>query len=152
MSSSVPVPPTLGRRIADCRERRGWTQKTLAERAGLSPTFLSEVENGHRTPGADALLRLAEAVGASLDYLMKGETDAAPARQPLVLPPELAEVAEEEGWSVGEASDLLKFHQMVVARRSRGGNDDAGRPLTKDEWRRKYDLFFQSDLGGGAQS
>lgn len=152
MSIPVSVPSTLGRRIANCRERRGWTQKTLADRAELSPTFLSEVENDRRAPGSEALLRLAEALGVSLDYLMKGETEAVPVRQPLVLPPELAAAAEEKGWSVGEASDLLKFHQMVVARRSRGGDDDAGRPLSKDEWCRKYELLFESDLGGGFKS
>jgi transcriptional regulator with XRE-family HTH domain len=137
----------LGRRIADCRERRGWKQKTLAERADLSVTFLSEVENDHRAPGSDALLRLSEALGASLDYLMKGVVDTEPGRGPLVLPQELAAIADEEGWSVGEASDVLRFHEMVVARRSRGGDDDAARPLTKDEWRKKFNILFRSDLG-----
>ena len=60
------VPPTLGKRVADCRDRLGWRQKTLAEKANLSVTFVSEVENDRRTPGADALLGLAEALGVSL--------------------------------------------------------------------------------------
>lgn len=152
MTVPFSVPPTLGRRIADQRERLGWTQKTLADKAQLSVTFLSEVENGHRTPGADGLLRLAEALGASLDYLMKGVLDPELPRRPLVLPPELAQVADEDGWSFGEASDLLKFQEMVVARRSRDGGDDAGRHLTKEEWRRKYLLFFKSDPGGEPHS
>lgn len=136
------VPATLGRRVADCRERLGWTQKTLADKAKLSVTFVSEIENDRRAPGTEALLSVAEAVGASLDYLVKGIIDAPRPRRALVLPPELAEAAEEGRWSVGVASDLLRFNQMVVARRSRGGEtDEAGRSLGKDDWRNLYHAY-----------
>ncbi len=137
MNSDVPA--TLGRRVADCRERLGWTQKTLAEKAKLSITFVSEIENDRRAPGTEALLSVAEALGASLDYLVKGIVDTPKPRRALVLPHELAEAAEEGRWSVGVASDLLRFNQMVVARRSRGGEtDEVGRPLGKDDWRELY--------------
>lgn len=136
------VPATLGRRVADCRERLGWTQKTLADKAKLSVTFVSEIENDRRAPGTEALLSVAEALGASLDYLVKGIVDAPRPRRALVLPPELAEAAEEGRWSVGVASDLLRFNQMVVARRSRGGEtDEAGRSLGKDDWRELYHAY-----------
>ncbi len=146
------MPSTLGRRVAECRERLGWKQKMLAEKAGLSVTFVSEVENDRRVPGTEALLGLANALGASLDYLVKGIADSASARRPLVLPGELAEAAEEGGWSVGVAGDLLRFHHMVVARRSRGGETDTtDRPLDKDGWKRLYqtyaDLFGSEDNG-----
>jgi transcriptional regulator with XRE-family HTH domain len=145
VTSPLVIPPTLGRRIADCRERRGWTQKALAERAKLSVTFVSEVENDHRVPGAEALLHLSEALEVSLDYLMKGELDRPPVRQPLVLPPALADVAEEDGWSVDEAIALLKS-QRVRARRSGG---DADRELTKNEWRQRHRHLFEDDSDGG---
>ena len=142
-----PIPATLGRRIADCREHLGWKQKRLADEAGLSVTFVSEVENDRRTPGGDALLRIANALGASLDYLLKGIADPPPARRPLVIPPELHEAAEEHGWSVSDTSDLLKFRAMVVARRSRGGEiDDPERTLTKAEWRELYEWYRRSPL------
>jgi transcriptional regulator with XRE-family HTH domain len=138
------VPPTLGRRVADCRERLGWTQKVLAERAGLSVTFLSEVENDRRVPGTDALLSLANAIGSSLDYLVKGAWDPPPQRRSLVIPPELSEAAEEGHWSLPVASDLVRFHEMVVARRSRGGEaDGAGRRPTKDDWREIYEAYVR---------
>ena len=140
MNSDVPA--TLGRRVADCRERLGWTQKTLADKAKLSVTFVSEIENDRRAPGTEALLSVAEALGASLDYLVKGIVDAPRPRRALVLPPELVEAAEEGLWSVGIASDLLRFNQMVVARRSRGGEtDEAGRSLGKDDWRQLYHAY-----------
>ena len=149
-------PATLGRRVADCRERLGWTQKTLADRAKLSVTFISEIENDRRAPGTEALLAVAEALGASLDYLVKGIVDAARPGRLLVLPPELADVAEEDGWSIGVAADLLKFTHMVVARRSRGGEVDQGeRQLSKDDWRELYQAyrrFFEGDKDGAARA
>lgn len=136
------IPPTLGRRIADCRQRRGWTQKRLADEAGISVTFLSDVENDKSTMGSDLLLRLADALGASLDYLLKGETDRVQQRQPLVIPPELAEAAEEQGWSVGKTGDLLRAHQIVVARRTREMAADSDRRLSKQDWLDLYQRLF----------
>jgi transcriptional regulator with XRE-family HTH domain len=153
MVVSSPIPPTLGKRIAECREHLGWTQKTLADKANLSVTFVSEVENDRRTPGADALLRLAEALGVSLDYLVKGLPETAPHPRPLVIPPTLAQAADEGGWSVGEVSDLLKFRHMVVARRSRGGEvDSPDDSLSKNDWRALYKRFYGSDHHGEARS
>ncbi len=148
MTSPIHIPATLGQRIAHCRESRSWTQKTLAERARLSVTFLSEVENGHRMPGAEALLQLAEALEVSLDYLMKGEVERPPVRQPLLLPHALADVAEEEGWPVDEAIALLKS-QRVIARRSGG---DADRELTKQEWRERHRRLFEDERDGDTRT
>jgi transcriptional regulator with XRE-family HTH domain len=138
------IPSTLGRRVADCRERLGWTQRTLAERAHLSVTFLSEVENDRRVPGTETLLALANALGSSLDYLVKGSVEPPPPRRPLVIPSELAEAAEEGRWSLPVASDLVRFRDMVVARRSRGGDaDDVDRMLTKDDWKEMYKAYLR---------
>src|SRR3954453_13987215 len=100
MSTADPgsVPATVGRRIAACREARGWTQKRLADESDLSVPFLSDVENDKRAIGSDGLLRLADALGASLDYLMKGTLDTSAVRTPLVIPHELAQAAEEHSW------------------------------------------------------
>lgn len=136
------VPATLGRRVADCRERLGWTQKTLAETAGLSVTFVSEIENDRRTPGTDALRGLANALGSSLDYLVNGTVGPPSPRRPLVVPPELAEAAEEDGIPFPIASDLVRWNDMVVARRSRGGEaDEVGHTPTKEDWKAIYKAY-----------
>jgi transcriptional regulator with XRE-family HTH domain len=133
---------TLGRRIAACRVARGWTQKRLAEEAGISVPFLSDVENDKRSIGSDPLVRLADALGASLDYLLKGiESDAGP-RGPLVIPGELAEAAEEQGWSVGEAQDLVNAHRIVVSRRSKGDGGGVDDTLSKQGWLDFYRRLF----------
>jgi transcriptional regulator with XRE-family HTH domain len=142
MPSSLPT--TLGRRVADCRERLGWTQRILAKNAGLSVTFVSEVENDRRSPGTDALRSLADALGASLDYLVKGVTDAVVIRRPLFIPPELAEAAEEGRWSLPDASALVRMRDTAFARRSAGGEiDRAGRSLSKSEWQELYELYIR---------
>jgi transcriptional regulator with XRE-family HTH domain len=138
------IPPTLGRRVADCRDRLGWTQKTLAERAGLSITFVSEVENDRRAPGTEALLALANALGSSLDYLVKGAAETPPPRRPLVIPPELAEAAEEEHIPLPIASDLVRWNDMVVARRSAGGEADAASHTpSKDDWKAIFRAYLR---------
>ena len=151
-----PIPLTLGRRIADCRDRLGWKQKELAEKAGLSVTFVSEIENDRRVPGTEALLALANALGSSLDYLVKGALDAAPPRRALVIPPELAEAAEEDHMSLSIASDLVRWNDMVVARRSRGGEaDEAGRGPSKEDWKEMYAAYrrlFGEDHDGSTRS
>ena len=146
---------TLGGRVAECRERLGWTQKTFAERAGLSITFVSEVENDRRAPGTDALRKLADALGASLDYLVNGATEIPTPRQPLVIPPDLAEAAEDGHWSVSDTTALVRMRDTAFARRSRGGEADrAGRVLSKREWQELYDLyrrFLADDRDGPAR-
>jgi transcriptional regulator with XRE-family HTH domain len=141
--SEAPVPATLGRRIAECRERLGLTQSEFAQRAGISVTFLSEVENDKRKPGTDVILQIADALGVSIDYLIKGETEPPRSRTPLVIPSELAEAAEERRWSLGEATDTLKAHLLVVARRSRDSVNRQDRVLTKEEWFDLHDRLFR---------
>jgi len=56
---------TLGLSLKLIRIRRGILQREIAARAGLSPSRLSEIENDWRTPRADELKRIREALGIS---------------------------------------------------------------------------------------
>jgi transcriptional regulator with XRE-family HTH domain len=66
---------TMGSRIAGRRVENRWTQDQLAERAGLSPKYLSRVERDHVNPGAALLSRIAEALGVTMDYLNNGSVN-----------------------------------------------------------------------------
>lgn len=146
MSSTDPQ--TLGQRIAHERTRRGLKQKQLAEAAGMSVTFLSEVENDRRMPGSDSLLRLADALDASLDYLVRGEQETARPQEPLVLPTALTSAANLANWTFGATEDLLKLYRMRVARRSPEGSvEKAVDALTSAEWRELYERFFGDRRG-----
>lgn len=129
------APSSLGERIAALRERRGWKQRQLAEAAGLSVTFLSEIENDRRNVGAAILLRLADALDASLDYLLRGEEDRPSPRRSVVVPPELSAAAEDQGWSYSQTTALLEARQVVVARRGGPhGDDRVTREWTRAQW------------------
>ena len=52
------------------REHRGLTQAVLAERAGLSRLYVSQLERGARRPSLDAVERLARALGLRVDDLL----------------------------------------------------------------------------------
>jgi len=59
----------LGLRITRLRERKGWTQQELADRADMHQTYLCGVENGKRNCTIDVLDRIAEALGKSIGDL-----------------------------------------------------------------------------------
>ena len=52
------------------REHRGMTAKALAEAAGVSQPYMSELEGGHKQPSVDVLKRLAAALDVDLDDLV----------------------------------------------------------------------------------
>jgi ribosome-binding protein aMBF1 (putative translation factor) len=52
------------------REKRGLSQRALAERAGVSPSYLAEIETRVKPGSAEALKRLAEGLDVSMDGLM----------------------------------------------------------------------------------
>ena len=72
----------LGQRIRQRRQELGLSQRELAERAGLSPGFLSQIEHNLITPSIDSLREISEVLAVPLSgsgFLV--ETDA---RSPVV--------------------------------------------------------------------
>src|SRR5438552_1234073 len=109
---------TVGERIKQVREAKGWTQEKLADEAKISKGFLSDVENHGKNISLDLLLRVATALGASVGYLATGEANQAGKRKPVVIPPELSEAAEQLHLTYPETIDLLEAYNSVIARRS----------------------------------
>ena len=52
------------------REKREYTREQVAERANISPRFLSAIENDLRKPSLNVLIRLVLAIGASFDEIL----------------------------------------------------------------------------------
>lgn len=57
--------------VAVFREHRGYTVRALAEVAGLSPSYLSEIETGRKPGGFDVMTRIAAALDVPLDLLVR---------------------------------------------------------------------------------
>ena len=126
----------LGDRIKEIRQSLRWTQDRLAKEAHISKSFLSEIENNKTNLSGDKLLKIANALNASLDYLMKGEP--APNEvitKPIEIPHELSETAEELGLSYAETLTLLKTQKSLLARRSAKEEES----MTKEKWRGLYE-------------
>ena len=60
----------IGKRIAEIRRERGYTQDELAEMSRLSRVTLARYETGVIEPGVLALGRIADALGVSTDELL----------------------------------------------------------------------------------
>lgn len=123
----------LFQRINEERERAGLTLDQLAERAGVSKTYLWELENdtkGEKKPSADVLLKLAAALSTTIGELLELPTVRAP-KGKIELSRSLIEFSEwmretKQPLSDGELRELASI-------RFRGGQ-----PKNRDDW---YDLY-----------
>lgn len=61
----------IGRAIRVIRTGRGFGRKELAKRAGLSYSYLAEIETGAKAPSSRALQALAESLGLPLSELVE---------------------------------------------------------------------------------
>ena len=62
-----------GKLIAELRKKQGLTQQQLADKLNLSNKTISKWESGSGSPDISNLPVLAEALGISVDELLKGE-------------------------------------------------------------------------------
>jgi transcriptional regulator with XRE-family HTH domain len=80
-SLSEPV-GTLGIRLKRARERSGMSLREVARQLGVSPAFVSQVENGKSQPSVATLYSLAQLLDVSIDELFVADdvaVEAAPA-------------------------------------------------------------------------
>ena len=66
----------IGTRIRNCRRRAHMTQEQLAERAGISLSFLGHIERGSRIASVETIIRLSTALSADIHYWLTGEDKA----------------------------------------------------------------------------
>jgi transcriptional regulator with XRE-family HTH domain len=121
---------TTGERIREIREKRGLRQDQLASQAKISKSFLSEIENNNRNVSSQALLRIANILGASVDYLLTGESKET-GKRAITIPPELSRAAEDLHLSFNQTVDLLEAQRSIIARRSQKSIKN----LTVDDWK-----------------
>jgi len=81
-------------RLKRLRQEKGLSQSELGDLAKVHYTHISKYERGESSPSMETLILLADCLGVSLDYLVKGnESDAA-----------IANLADK---------DLLKMFEMA---------------------------------------
>src|ERR1700721_2283861 len=57
---------TLGQILRSLRGQKGISLRVLAERTGVSSSFLSQIENGQCSPSISSMEKIAHALGVSL--------------------------------------------------------------------------------------
>lgn len=62
----------LGTRLRELRKQNGWKLREAAQRAGISVSYLSEIERGIRSPSVCKLFALSEIYTKTLSQLTKG--------------------------------------------------------------------------------
>jgi len=61
----------LGKNVRKFREKQGWSQEVLAERADMHWTFISGVERAKHNVSLDSIVRIAKALGRKPHELLK---------------------------------------------------------------------------------
>lgn len=85
----------LGSRLRQARVDADMTLRELARTLGVSPSFVSQLENGKSQPSVATLYSLAQVLGVSIDRLFEAE-EAATASS-TVIPPPAPDELEPEG-------------------------------------------------------
>ncbi len=100
-------PSAFGRRLRELREERGITQEALGSKAQISPLMVSHFETGRRqTPSIESLIKLANALYVSADYLIGRTDEKVPSAGPLDA------IFRSEAWEKSE--NLVRFLQHLA--------------------------------------
>ncbi len=63
----------LGSMIKKARQMKGYTQETLAEKAGIGLMYYGEIERGVKMPSMNTFIKIIEALEVSADYVLQNE-------------------------------------------------------------------------------
>lgn len=70
----------IGARLVFLLKEKHITQKSLAERSGLTPSYINQICNGKKVPTLDALGSLCDALSISISDFFSDKSETAPAR------------------------------------------------------------------------
>ncbi len=127
----------MGVRLRAFRDQRAMTQAAFAERLGLSPSYLNQLENNQRPLSVAVLLRLQSAFGADLQFFSEDEEARLLAQlQEVVATGGTGEVPGAEVRALAQqmpalARRVIGLHQQLRAAQERlammaAGQDDRG--------------------------
>jgi transcriptional regulator with XRE-family HTH domain len=128
----------MGDRLRQARQARGLSLRRLAERVGVSPSLISQVETGRARPSVNTLYALANELGVSLDVLLFMDTQ----------PP----VSDASDDIVAEPAATLLPHDPVQRAASRStirlGSGVVWERLTSESIRNVDFLHVTYEVGG----
>lgn len=134
---------SLAKKIRDERKKAGLTLDQLADKAGLSKTYLWELEQdqeGVKRPSADVVLKIADALSLTIADLM-GLPTVKLQRETVSLPKSLIEFRDQQLTMGNKLSD--KDLRELAGMSFRGGQ-----PRTAEDWFAVYIAFARSNRKG----
>ena len=70
MTTAAPEAVMFGERLRELREKRELSLRSLADLAGMSYTYISDLERGLRVPSLTTIIRLAVALDSKVTDLV----------------------------------------------------------------------------------
>lgn len=134
---------SLARKIHEERKRAGLTLEELALKAGLSKTYVWELEQdeaGVKRPSADVVLKIADALSLTIADLM-GLPTIRVEKESLSIPKSLIEFRDQQRLMGNELSD--KDLRELASMSFRGGQ-----PRTPEGWFAVYLAFSRTNRKG----
>jgi len=64
------LPKALGEELRKARSHAGYSQEEVGFRAELDRTYISYLENGHKSPTVDSLFRICRVLGVTASELL----------------------------------------------------------------------------------
>lgn len=124
----------IGEMLRQRRESIGLSIRTLATRAGFSPSFLSQVENGLASPSIGSLEKIAACLQVSLSELFYDRDTVASS---VVRAKDRPRV--ESGWSQAEIESLrsdgaARLDPILITLQSGGVSGKAGHALSREQF------------------
>lgn len=99
----------LAKKIMEERKRNGWSQEELAEKLGVSRQSVSKWESAQSVPDLNRIIKMAELLGVTTDYLLRDEFEKMESSEDLI---EVAEVSKNvRKVSMEEAVEFLKMQE-----------------------------------------
>jgi transcriptional regulator with XRE-family HTH domain len=134
---------SLAKKIREERKKAGLTLDQLADKAGLSKTYLWELEqdeDGVKRPSADVVLKIANALSLTIADLM-GLPTVKVQKETVSLPKSLIEFRDQQQLMGNKLSD--KDLRELAGMSFRGGQ-----PRTAEDWFAVYLAFSRSNRKG----
>lgn len=116
-------------RLKELRTNKDLTLKGVAERSGLSVSYLSDIERGRTTPTLNTLEAIADALGMSVIDLLSG-VDFAGELTDASLPPGLSDLLQDDEYRHEITPEWVETLSKIQMR--------GKRPQTKREWLELY--------------
>lgn len=98
----------IGARLKQARLAKNMTQAQLAEAAGISISFLSNIENGRQVMNIQTLIALLDSLNISADWLLNNSTDSAAHAVTYEIEKELTSCSAKERAAILKLIQLMK--------------------------------------------